>query len=169
MRRFALCLCVASTLMAGSVTNDQIIQMIKSGTSEKAIQERIKKEGLAFSPTGETQMAIRNAGGSLDLTCFIYMTAGGKGVASSSSGSNPEQKPRKLDGSDPWDGEVGIFIDQNFGQSQSVPVAMLGLGSGTISSKAINPLGGGVRLAFNVADFGAVCLGISGLCAESRG
>ena len=72
MRRCILAWLASGALMAGSVTKDRIITMIKAGTPESQIKDLIRQEGLAFKSTAATQSEIREAGGEVSLTAFIY-------------------------------------------------------------------------------------------------
>lgn len=81
MRRIALSLLASCALMAGSITNDQIVQMVKAGKADAEIMGMIRKEGLAFTPSGASQTAIRDAGGDLELTAFIFQFSQGHGAS----------------------------------------------------------------------------------------
>jgi hypothetical protein len=58
--------------MAGGVTKERIITLIKAGTPESEIKDLIRHEGLAYQSTATTQSEIREAGGDASLTAFIY-------------------------------------------------------------------------------------------------
>jgi len=80
MRKLLLPFFASISLFAGTVTNDQIIQMVRDKVPNAEIMDLIKKEGLAFAPTGSTQLEIRNAGGTLDLTSFVYLSSRDQGA-----------------------------------------------------------------------------------------
>lgn len=95
--------------MAGGVTNERIIDLIKTGTPEAQIMDLVRKEGLAFTPSGASQMAIRDAGGDLALTGFLSQfskdhgvnPAPGAGVASNGNVEASRPSSQEWNGSGP--------------------------------------------------------------------
>jgi hypothetical protein len=138
--------------MAGGLTNDQIIEMVKAGKSDTEIIGIIHEEGLAFSPDGATQTAIRNAGGDLALTASISQYSSHSAVSQARTGG--ASKIGTL--------EVGLLIDKQFGTSQSVSADVSGFGVESLSVNAVNPQGFGIRGAVTLAEFSSGTFGLSG-------
>lgn len=71
MLRFAYLFLASCALLAGGITKERLISMVKAGTPEAQIRATVKAEGLDFNPRGSVLAEIRDAGGSLGLTVFL--------------------------------------------------------------------------------------------------
>ena len=97
MRRCVLAMFASGALMAGSVTKDRIITMIKARTPESQIKDLIRQEGLAFKSTAAIQTEIREAGGEVSLTAFIYRFSEEYGEAPESAAAKARRTSSRRD------------------------------------------------------------------------
>jgi hypothetical protein len=92
-----MCL-ISAALMAGGVTKENIITLIKAGTPESQIKDLIRREGLDFKSTAATQSDIRAAGGEVSLTAFIYSFGEEYGEAPESKAAREKQTAARRGG-----------------------------------------------------------------------